>query len=181
LGESGSKGKFYIAGYGKFPRECQKNGAECDITICGRNTLDIVAFTRKDAWRFSITGDIGPLGLVDHVEHPTSGKQNTIDQLFPTRMGSNWDVFQSYQFYLRTKANVWILTDPFTNLDCIIMVSRIFIRYIYYGRINEEHMTKSTLKMLLYFSPSLTPFGHSSFTNLGGTTRSRKSLLCHKR
>jgi hypothetical protein len=102
LGNSGSKGKFYIAGYGKFPLECQEKGAKCDITICGRNTLDIIydyrKDTHKDAWTFSISGDIGP--LVSHREHQISGKQNTIGGGFPTKMGGGWDLLQSYQLVI---------------------------------------------------------------------------------
>ena len=124
---SASGSKFYIAGYGDVPLKCQENGAECDITICGRTTLDIVATDRKNSWRFSITGHhIGP--LVDH--HPTSGKEFLAG--FPTKMGGNWDLFQSYTLVKTpgTKEQEWIDNDPFTSLDGIIMVSRIVIRYM---------------------------------------------------
>jgi hypothetical protein len=168
---SESSGKFLIVGYGYVPLECQEKGAECDISICGRNTLDIFTSSLQDMWRFSITGHIGP--LVDHFAHPTSGSQ-----LFPTIMGgSGWDVFQSYQL-VKTEIEEWFDNDSvlFSSSDDVIMVSLIVIRYIYYGRINEKHMTKSTL-MLLYCPHSLT-FGHSSFTtNLGGTIHSRKYVL----
>ena len=183
---------FYILGYGYVPLACQKNGAECDITICGRKTLDIVSSTStpQGFWRFSITGHIGP--LVDHAvlgpEHPkyiqgTTSKQNSINQLFPTNMGGKWDFYQSYRLVKTPtqRTQEWIDTDPFSSSDDIILVSRIVIR-IRYNKLwtRQERMTKSTLKMLLYCPHSLT-FGHSSFTNLGGTIRSRKSLLCHKR
>ena len=128
---SASGSKFYIAGYGDVPLKCQENGAECDITICGRTTLDIVATDRKKTWRFSITGHhIGP--LVDHREHPISGKQNTIGGAFPTKMGGNWDLFQSYTLVKTpgTKEQEWIDNDPFSSSNDIIMVSRIVIRYI---------------------------------------------------
>ena len=180
-----SVGKFYILGYGYVPLECQENGAECNITICGRKTLDIVSSTStpQGFWRFSITGHIGP--LVDHAvlgpEHPTTSKQNSINQLFPTNMGGKWDFYQSYRLVKTPtqRTQEWIDTDPFSSSDNIIMVSRIVIHYILWTP-RQERMTKSTLKMLLYCPHSLT-FGHSSFTNLGGTIRSRKSLLCHKR
>ena len=111
-------------------------------------------------WRFSITGHIGP--LVDRFEGPTSGSK-----LFPTIMGgSGWDVFQSYQL-VKTDIEEWMDADTFSSSSVIFMVSRIVIRYIYCGRINEERMTKSTLKMLLYCPHSLT-FGHSYFTNFRG-------------
>jgi hypothetical protein len=146
LKNSGSSDKFYIAGYekGYVPLECQKKGAECDITICGKNTLDICT-SAGNMWRFSIIGDIGP--LVYHVEHPTSGKE--FHAGFPTKMGGKASVFQSYQLVLNPtkKAQEWIATDSFTSSDGIIAVSRIVIHYIYYGRINEECIR---LKMLLY-------------------------------
>ena len=177
-----SVGKFYILGYGYVPLECQENGAECNITICGRKTLDIVSSTStpQGFWRFSITGHIGP--LVDHavLEHSTTGKQNSINQLFPTNMGGKWDFYQSYRLVKTPtqRTQEWIDTDPFSSSDDIILVSRIVIRYKLWTR--QERMTKSTLKMLLYCPHSLT-FDHSSFINLGGTICSRNSLLCHKR
>ena len=86
--DSGSEGRFYIIGYGYVPRECQKKGAECDITICGRNTLDIVSPNIYDFWRFSITGDIGQ--LVYNLENPNSDQQQIAG--FSTN-----DVIQSFQ------------------------------------------------------------------------------------
>jgi hypothetical protein len=86
--DSGSEGRFYIIGYGYVPRECQKKGAECDITICGRNTLDIVSPNIYDFWRFSITGDIGPLVYI--LENPNSDKHQIAG--FSTN-----DVIQSFQ------------------------------------------------------------------------------------
>jgi hypothetical protein len=86
--DSGSEGQFYIIGYGYVPRECQKKGAECDITICGRNTLDIVSPNIYDFWRFSIKGDIGP--LVYNLENPNSDQQQIAG--FSTN-----DVIQSFQ------------------------------------------------------------------------------------
>jgi len=86
--DSGSEGQFYIIGYGYVPRECQKKGAECDITICGRNTLDIVSPNIYDFWRFSITGDIGQ--LVYNLENPNSDQQQIAG--FSTN-----DVIQSFQ------------------------------------------------------------------------------------
>ena len=133
---SGSGG--YIIQYGYVPLECLYEGAECNIKICGRNTLDIYAsgplVDHVTPWLFSITGDIGP--LVDHLEHPTSGKRNTIGGGFPTKLGGDWDVFQSYQLVhsvdgsARRKAQEWMDNDPFSSSDDIIMVSRIVIRYI---------------------------------------------------
>jgi hypothetical protein len=91
---SGSQDKFYILGYGYVPPECRKKSADCDITICGRNTLDIVTPNIYDLWRFTITGDIGQ--LVYHLENPISDKQQEFGR-FPTKMGGNYDVIQSYQ------------------------------------------------------------------------------------
>jgi hypothetical protein len=124
---SKSIGRFSIAGYGDVPLECQERGAECDIRICGRNTLDIVTSSRR-MWRFSITGDIGL--LVKHEDHPTSGKEFLAG--FPTQMGNRASIFQSYQL-VKThtkKAQEWIDNDPFTSSDGFILVSRIVIRYI---------------------------------------------------
>jgi hypothetical protein len=135
---SKSIGKFSIAGYGDVPLECQERGAECDITICGRNTLDIDTSSTK-MWRFSITGDIGP--LVNHKDHPTSGKEFLAG--FPTQMGNRASIFQRYQLVKTpaNKANEWILTDPFMNLDEeILLVSRIVIRYILWTHINIENV-----------------------------------------
>ena len=142
---SKSIGKFSIAGYGDVPLECQENGAECDITICGRNTLDIVTSSRR-MWRFSITGDIGL--LVNHEDHPTSGKEFLAG--FPTQMGKRASIFQSYQLVKTPtkKAQEWIDNDPFTSSDGFILVSRIVIRYILWT--HQEHMKDSTLKILLY-------------------------------
>jgi hypothetical protein len=130
-------GKFYIPEYGYVPLKCQEEGAECDITICGKNTLDIVASTREDAWIFSITGDIGPL-----VDHAGLGLKKL---LFPaTTMGGKGDFYQSYMLvYVSFETREWIATDSFNPSfsftdDRIIMVSsRIVIRYIYYGRIKS--------------------------------------------
>jgi hypothetical protein len=137
-------GKFYIAGYGYVPLKCQEEGAKCAITICGKNTLDIVALTRKDAWIFSITGDIGPL-----VEYAGLGlleleQKKNYKLLFPTTMGGKGDFYQSYMLvYVSFETREWIATDSFNPSfsftdDRIIMVSsRIVIRYIYYGRIKS--------------------------------------------
>ena len=137
-------GKFYIPEYGYVPLKCQEEGAECDITICGKNTLDIVASTREDAWIFSITGDIGP--LVDHaglglLEH----EQEKEKMLFPTTMlGGNGDFYQSYMLvYVSFETREWIATDSFnlsfssTDDRSIMVSSMIVIRYIYYGRIKS--------------------------------------------
>ena len=94
LSDSGSKGNFYILGYGYVPPECRTNaGAECDFTICGRNTLDIVTPNIYDLWRFTITGDVGP--IVYHLENPNSDEQQEFGR-FPTKMGGNYDGIQSY-------------------------------------------------------------------------------------
>ena len=138
LRHSKSIGRFSIAGYGDVPLECQERGAECDIRICGRNTLDIVTSSRR-MWRFSITGDIGL--LVNHEDHPTSGKEFLAG--FPTQMGNRASIFQRYQLVKTpaNKANEWILTDPFMNLDEeILLVSRIVIRYILWTHINIENV-----------------------------------------
>ena len=64
-------------------------------SICGRNTLDIIVTPNiYDLWRFTITGDIGQ--LVYHLENPISDKQQEFGR-FPTKMGGNYDVIQSYQ------------------------------------------------------------------------------------
>ena len=155
--KKGKKSKFFIVGYGEVPPDCQETGAACDIEICGtRNKLDIVLTQTKDMWRFSITGDIGP--LLYHDEHPTSNEKNIAG--FPTNMGGSFDVFQSYQLVLTPaqEAQRWIDTDSFSSTDDIIMVSRIVIRYILWT--HQEPMKDSTLKILLYCLHSLT-FGPS--------------------
>jgi len=130
---SKSIGGFHIMGYGMVPLECQENGAECDITICGINTLDIDTSSRK-MWRFSITGDIGP--LVNHKDHPTSGKEFLAG--FPTQMGKRASIFQSYQLVKApTKAQEWIDTDPFTSLDGIIMEERLALANLYFATNGE--------------------------------------------
>ena len=114
--KKGKKSKFFIVGYGEVPPDCQETGAACDIEICGtRNKLDIVLTQTKDMWRFSITGDIGP--LLYHDEHPTSNEKNIAG--FPTNMGGSFDVFQSYQLVdvsdvARNKAHEWIANDSRT-------------------------------------------------------------------
>ena len=97
-GKKAKKSKFYIVGYGQVPPDCQETGGACDIEICGRNTLDIVSTRKtKDYWKFSITGDDIIGQLVYHLENPNSAKQHSIAGGFPTKMGGNFDVIQSYQ------------------------------------------------------------------------------------
>ena len=59
VASSNTAENFFVDGYGPLPNECySKQGAGCDIKICGRRTLVMRAFT-TDEWQFEISGDVG--------------------------------------------------------------------------------------------------------------------------
>ena len=86
-----SNGAFDITGYGRVPSSCHnKQGASCDIRLCGMDFLEIRAKT-TDAWIFTITGDIG--ALVDY----TTVSNGSHREPYPTAIDT--DQFDSYQKY----------------------------------------------------------------------------------
>ena len=83
---------FHITGYGDIPAICHnKLGAECDISVCGVDSLEIKA-KGTDGWKFTITGDIGD--LIDYTT--VNGGQHFPP--FPTWMDTDqFDFVQKYK------------------------------------------------------------------------------------
>ena len=94
---SNSGGVFEIPGYGRISSECHNSlNAECDIEIDAKamDTLTIIAKT-PDAWRFTISGDVG--GLLDYKTVP-GGRH---ERPFPTWM--DYDQFDIQQLVSNKK------------------------------------------------------------------------------
>eukprot|EP00586_Coscinodiscus_wailesii_P021702 CAMPEP_0172519416 /NCGR_PEP_ID=MMETSP1066-20121228/291403_1 /TAXON_ID=671091 /ORGANISM="Coscinodiscus wailesii, Strain CCMP2513" /LENGTH=271 /DNA_ID=CAMNT_0013301999 /DNA_START=78 /DNA_END=893 /DNA_ORIENTATION=+ len=95
--ESQSQSSFTVAGYGRIPKYCHDAiGAECDIEVCGVETLAMNALG-ADAWKFYMTGDIG-----DMIDHETVAGGTHMPP-FPTMLDT--DQFDSYQEYSFKDAN----------------------------------------------------------------------------
>jgi hypothetical protein len=86
---------FEIRGHGYVRSVCHLNvGAKCVITICGRRTLVISAYT-SDEWKFEISGDVGNLREYKTVPGGTHQPIATMDI-------EEYDYVQVYDLVLRS-------------------------------------------------------------------------------